>query len=176
MRVPVTSVQASDLRKEESDMIATEMKNRFVTETQAQRIADRWNAVYPAMRNILDDVIKAQRGAERPTVDIARLERVRREMGQQDRGTFKACPRSPGAFSVFDAFSQVREVVAVTSIGHADAGAILRLCAELADAVAEAAVARRAEWETERAAVPAQSVDGGRRERADSEQTERGTR
>ncbi|GAA3312103.1 hypothetical protein GCM10020295_83040 [Streptomyces cinereospinus] len=60
----------------------------------------------------------------------------------------------------------------MTSIGHADAGAILRLCAELADAVAEAAVAHRAE----RPAVPAQSVDGGRPERADSEQTEGGTR
>ncbi|MFD4412423.1 hypothetical protein [Streptomyces sp. NPDC058475] len=156
-------------------MIATEVKNRFVTETQAQRIADRWNAVYPAMRNILDDVIRAQRGAERPTVDVARLERVRREMGQQDRGTFKSCTRSPGAFSVSHAFSQVRRVVAVTSIGHPDAGEILRLCAELADAVAEAGVASRAEWEA-RATVPAQQVDGGRRERADSEQTERGTR
>ncbi|GAA2965246.1 hypothetical protein [Kitasatospora cinereorecta] len=148
-------------------MIATEVKNRFVTETRAQRIADRWNAAYPAMRTILDAVIKAQRGAEEPTVDVARLERVRREMGQQDRGTFKSCTRSPGGFSIFDAFSQVREVVNVTSIGHPDAGAILRLCAELADAVASRA---------ERAAVPAQPVDGGRRERADSEQTEGGTR
>ncbi|MFC7885235.1 hypothetical protein ACFUVV_25665 [Streptomyces sp. NPDC057376] len=153
-------------------MIATEVKNRFITETRAQRIADRWNAAYPAMRAILDTVIKAQRGAEQPTVDVARLERVRREMGQQDRGSFKACTRSPGGFSIFDAFSQVREVVNVTSIGHADAGAILRLCAELADAVAEAGVASRAE----RAAVPAQPVDGGRRERADSEQTEGDTR
>lgn len=157
-------------------MIATDVRNRFVTTSQAQRIADRWNRVYPAMRAILDGVIKAQRGAERPTVDVARLERVRREMGQQDRGAYKACTRSPGAFSVSHAFAQVREVVNVTSIGHADAGAILRLCAELADAVAEDAVARRAEWEAERAAVPAQPVDGGRRERADSEQTEGGTR
>ncbi|WP_190208537.1 hypothetical protein [Streptomyces fumanus] len=73
-------------------------------------------------------------------------------------------------------FAQVREVVNVTSIGHTDAGAILRLWAELAEAIAEEAVARRAEWEAGRAAVPAQPVDGGRRERADSEQTERGTR
>lgn len=164
------------MRKEESDMIATDVRNRFVTTSQAQRIADRWNAVYPAMRAILDDVITAQRGAERPTIDVARLERVRREMGQQDRGTFKSCTRSPGAFSVSHAFSQVRRVVNVTSIGHPDAGAILRLCAELADAVAEAGVASRAEWEAERAAVPAQQVDGGRRERADSEQSEGDTR
>ncbi|MEU2899587.1 hypothetical protein ABZ690_08330 [Streptomyces sp. NPDC006967] len=153
-------------------MIATEVKNRFITETRAQRIANRWNAAYPAMRTILDTVIKAQRGAEQSTVDVARLERVRREMGQQDRGSFRACTRSPGGFSIFDAFSQVREVVNVTSIGHSDADAIFRLCAELADAVAEAGVASLAE----RAAVPAQPVDGGRRERADSEQTEGDTR
>jgi len=176
MRAPVTSVQASDLRKEESDMIATEVRNRFVTETQAQGIADRWNGVYPAMRSILDTVIKAQGGAERPTADVVHLTQVRREMGQQDRGTFKACTRSPGAFSVFDAYRQVREVLAVTSIGHADAGSIHRLAGELADVVAGATRARRAEWEAERATVPAQPVDGGRRERADSEQTERGTR
>lgn len=123
-----------------------------------------------------ENLHRAQRGTERPTVDVADLERVRREMGQQDRGTFKACTRSPGAFSVSHAFSQVRRVVSVTSISHPDAGAILRLCAELADAVAEAGVASRAEWEAARATVPAQQVDGGRRERADSEQTERGTR
>ncbi|WP_455355959.1 hypothetical protein [Streptomyces sp. SYSU K217416] len=158
-------------------MIATDVRNRFVTESQCQSIAERWNAVYPAMRTILDTVIRAQRGADRPTVDVAKLEQVRRELGQLDRGTFKACTRSPGAFSVFDAFSQVREVVAVTSIGHAGAGAILRLAGALADVVASAAVARRSEWEAERAGtVPAQPVDGGRRERADSEQTERGTR
>ncbi|MGW1037535.1 hypothetical protein [Streptomyces antibioticus] len=153
-------------------MIVTDVRNRFVTASRTQRIADRWNSAYPAMRTILDTVITAQRAAEHPTVDVARLERVRREMGQQDRGTFKACTRSPGGFSIFDAFSQVREVVNVTSIGHTDAGAILRLCAELADAVAESAVARGAE----RTVVPGQQVDGGRPERADSEQTEGGTR
>ncbi|MFE1075145.1 hypothetical protein ACFW5W_28500 [Streptomyces sp. NPDC058783] len=153
-------------------MIATDVRNRFVTASRTQRIADRWNAAYPAMRAILDAVITAQRAAEQPAVDVARLERVRREMGQQDRGTFKACTASPGGFSIFDAFSQVREVVNVTSIGHPDAGAILRLCAELADAVAESAVARGGQ----RAAVPGQPVDGGRLERADSDQTEGGTR
>ena len=157
-------------------MIAIDVQNRFVTALQEQAIADRWNAVYPAMRNILDAVIKAQRGAERPTVDVARLERVRRELGQQDRGTFKGCTRSPGSFSISSAYTQVREVLAVTSIGDPDAGAIHRLAGELADAVAEAGRAFSAEWEAERAAVPVQPVDGGRRERADSEQTERGTR
>lgn len=112
MHAPATSALASDLRKGESDMIATEVRNRFVTETQSQGIADRWNGVYSAMRGILDTMFKAQRDADRPT----------------------------------------------------------------ADAVAEAERAGRAEWEAERAAVLAQPVDGGRRDRADSEQTERGAR
>ncbi|GAA3312105.1 hypothetical protein GCM10020295_83050 [Streptomyces cinereospinus] len=77
-------------------MIATDVRNRFVTSSRTQRIADRWNAAYPAMRTILDTVIQAQRAAQQPTVDVARLERVRRELGQQDRGTFRACTRSPG--------------------------------------------------------------------------------
>lgn len=156
-------------------MIATDVVNRFVSEGEAKGIAERWNGVYPAMRTILDTVIKAQRATDRPTVDVARLEQVRRALGQLDRGTFKACTRSPGAFSVSDAFSAVRAVLRVTSIGHADAGAIYRLAGELADVVAAAASVRRAEWEAERAGIPAQSVDGGRREGADSKQTERGT-
>ncbi|UZI33970.1 hypothetical protein [Streptomyces sp. VB1] len=173
----MTSVQASDLRKEESDTIATDVRSRFVTRTQSQRIADRWNGVYPAMRKILDTVIKAQRATELPTVDVARLERVRREMGQQDRGNFKLCTHDPGAFSISGAFSQVREVVNVTPIGHADAGAILRLAGALADLVASAGLARLSEREAEQAeTLPVQLVDGGRRERADLEQTERGTR
>ncbi|MEW1926359.1 hypothetical protein [Streptomyces sp. NPDC088360] len=71
-------------------MLTTDsVPTRFLTETQAQRIVDHWNQVYPAMRAVLDTVIRAQRGAEQQTVDVARLERVRRELGQLDRGTFR---------------------------------------------------------------------------------------
>ncbi|WP_327332899.1 hypothetical protein [Streptomyces anulatus] len=158
-------------------MIATDVRNRFVTESQAYRIADRWNGVYPAMRSVLDTVITARRDAERPTADVVRLERVRREMGQQDRGAFKVCTHDPGAFSVSAASHQVREVVAVTPIGHADAGSILRLAGALADLVASSGIARLSEREAERAGTaPVQPVDGGRRERAESKQTERGAR
>ncbi|MFY0516074.1 hypothetical protein ACOMD4_37665 [Streptomyces anulatus] len=158
-------------------MIATDVRSRFVTETQCQRITGRWNAVYPAMRSILDTVITARRDAERPTADVVRLERVRREMGQQDRGAFKVCAHDPGAFSISAAFHQVREVVAVTPIGHPDAGALLRLAGALADLVASTGIARLSERETERAGtVPVPPVDGGRRERAESKQTEGGTR
>ncbi|MEW1926358.1 hypothetical protein [Streptomyces sp. NPDC088360] len=65
----------------------------------------------------------------------------------------------------------------MTSLGHPDAGAIHRLAGELADAAVGTGRAARAEWEAkDEGALPAQSVDGGGRERADSEQTERGTR
>lgn len=58
-------------------MIATDARNRFVTDAQAQNIAERWNGVYPAMRNILDTVIKAQHSADRPTVDVLDLRELR---------------------------------------------------------------------------------------------------
>lgn len=131
-------------------MIATDVRNRFVTETQTQGIAEHWNGVYPAMRSILDAVIKAQRGTDRPTVDVAELEQVRRELGQLDRGTFKACTRSPGAFSIHNALSHVHAVLNVTSKGHPDAGPIYRLAGELADVVAIATTAARAAWQPER--------------------------
>lgn len=154
-------------------MIAADVRNRFVTEPQTRIIADCWNAVYPAMRGILDSVIKAQRRTDRPTVDVVNLERVRRELGQLDRGTFKACTRSSGAFSVFDALSHVREVLNVTSLGAPGAGAIYRLAGELADVVATVATARHAEWDRTAAM---QLADGDRRDETSSESTERGVR
>jgi hypothetical protein len=153
-------------------VIVTDVRNRFVTAANSQDIADRWNGVYPAMREILDTVIRAQRDADRPTADVAQLERIRRELGQLDRGTFKACTRSAGGFSVSSALSGVRVVLSVTSVGDPVAGDIYRLAGALADASSAADRASRAEREV---AVPAQPVDGGRHEGADSTQTERGT-
>jgi hypothetical protein len=67
-----------------------------------------WADTYLAMRTILDTVIKAQRGARRPTADVPSLIRVRRDLGQLDRGTYQPCTQSATA-------------------------AILRLAADLAD-------------------------------------------
>lgn len=92
-----------------------------------------WADTYPVMRQILDTVIKAQRGARRPTVDVTSLVRVRRDLGQLDRGTHQPCTQSPAAWSSFAAFRLVREVINVTPLGHDATAAILRLAADLAD-------------------------------------------
>lgn len=94
---------------------------------------EAWAATYPAMRNILDTVIRANRPAATPVVDVRRLERVRLELGQLHRGTHRPCTQSPPAFSPFAAFSLVREVCETTPLGHPATGAIYRLAAELAD-------------------------------------------
>ncbi|MGW9440610.1 hypothetical protein [Streptomyces sp. NPDC055607] len=115
-------------------MLTTEsITTRFITQAQAQLIADQWNALYPTMRQILDAVIKARREAGRPAADIARLETVRRELGQLDRGTYKSCTRSPGAFSVRCALAHVHRVLTVASLGDPAKGPLYRLAADLAD-------------------------------------------
>ena len=72
-------------------MLTTEkVRTRYISESTAQHIADQWNAVYPAMRRILDTVITAQRGAQQaPTVpaqavDLDRWDRADSE--QAERG------------------------------------------------------------------------------------------
>lgn len=103
-----------------------------------------WATTYPHMRAILDAVIRANRGADHPHVDVPRLERVRRDLGQLDRGTYRPCTQSPPAWCPTSAFGLVRAVANVTSLGHPLAGANHRLAADLADEVASRQDARRA--------------------------------
>lgn len=117
--------------------VETVLTNRRIDRPQAERLVERWNAAYPAMRTVLDTVITAQRQAERPTVDLSRLERVRRELGQVDRGTHRVCTRSAPFFYPTAAEWLVRDVIAVTHVGHPQASAIYRLAAELADLAVE---------------------------------------
>ncbi|MDG5807888.1 hypothetical protein P9869_35630 [Streptomyces ossamyceticus] len=114
-------------------LTAEHVITRYIDVDRAQEIANHWNGVYPAMRRILDLVITAQRGAERPTVDLPRLERVRRELGQLDRAAYRGCTRSPKSFSIHGALSNVRETLDVTSVGTPELGDIYRLAAVLAD-------------------------------------------
>ncbi|MFF7954161.1 hypothetical protein [Streptomyces griseorubiginosus] len=117
-------------------MLTTEMvRDRFIGEDDAARVAALWNEVYPAVRERLTTVIRAQRESAQPTVDVARLEQVRRELGQLDRGTFRPCTRSRPAFSESAAYGLLRDVVAVTGLGSPYAGALHRLAAVLADLV-----------------------------------------
>jgi hypothetical protein len=112
---------------------ATLRTYRHLTATQADHLAELWNATYPAMREILDRVIRANRGTDRPVADVPRLERVRRELGQIDRGTHRPCTQSPPGFSPTEAYILVGWVLEATSLGSPHAGGIHRLAAELAD-------------------------------------------
>ena len=102
-------------------------------EATAARVAEGWTAVYPAMRRVLDDVIRANRNTDRPLVNVRRVERVRRELGQIDRGTHRPCTQSPPAFSPRAAYGLVRYVLRLMPVGHPHAGDMYRLAAELAD-------------------------------------------
>lgn len=133
-------------------LTADSVTNRYIPVEQAQEIAVAWNGVYPAMRRVLDTVIKAQRGAKRRTVDLPRLERARRELGQLHRGTYRGCTRSPAAFSLFGSISNVREVLEVTSVGTPELGDMYRLAALLADANVQCARRFAAEQEAARSA------------------------
>ncbi|MEV8476196.1 hypothetical protein [Streptomyces sp. NPDC051173] len=105
--------------------------NRHLDEDQAARVVELWNAAYPGMREILDTVIRVWREAGDDRVE--RLERVRRELGQMDRGTYQDCKRSAPVFIPSHSRGHLLAVLNVTSIGNPHAGAIHRLAAELAD-------------------------------------------
>lgn len=104
-----------------------------------------WTETYPEMRRILDTVIKANRNARRPVADVPSLVRVRRDLGQLDRGTHQPCPQGPVGWNSYAAFRLVREVVTATPLGDPAAGAVLRLAADIADqnSAARAALHRR---------------------------------
>lgn len=110
--------------------------SRHLDQDQAAQVTALWTAAYPAMREILDSVIRVQRGADRPTVDIPGLGRIRRELGQMDRGTYRACTHGEPAFSPASAYGLIRGVLDVTSLGSPHAGDIHRLAAVLADLTA----------------------------------------
>ncbi|MFI9031109.1 hypothetical protein [Streptomyces sp. NPDC053560] len=111
----------------------TVLTNGNIDDARAQRLAELWTAAYPAMCAIMDTVITAQRRADCPTVDIAQLERVRGDLDDVDRGAYRVCEYSPPAFSPTAAGWLVRDVIAITHVGHPQAGSIYRLAAELAD-------------------------------------------
>jgi hypothetical protein len=96
----------------------------------------QWATVYPAMRQILTNVIRAQRHATTPTHDVKRLVHVRLALHQLDAGTFRPCTQSPPAWSSFAAYCAVRDVLRVTSLGDSAAPGIHRLAADLAEQVA----------------------------------------
>ncbi|GHJ39486.1 hypothetical protein [Streptomyces sp. TS71-3] len=109
--------------------------NTHIDAPTAARLTELWNASYPHMRKILTDVIRANRAAESPLVDVPRLEGVRRDLGQVDRGTYRPCTHGAPLFSSLSVLGLVRDVVAVLPLGSTHAGGVYRLAAALSDSV-----------------------------------------
>lgn len=139
---------------------AATIRNRGrLDDATACRVADRWNTAYPTMRTIATTRIDAYRRqiqdqawhidpthpraealrAHTPTEAQLRrrlknAEDLRRELGQLDRGTHRACTRSPGGFSILAAYTAVRALLARTSVNDHGLAAVYELAAVLADA------------------------------------------
>ena len=130
--------------------------------TTAARIAAHWNTAYLTMRTLATDRINAYRLQIRdeawkvdPTHPhaeaiqaftpseatirrrLANLENLRRTLGQLDRGTHRACTRSPGGFSVLAAYTAVRALLGATTVNDEGLAAVYRLAAVLAEAAEE---------------------------------------
>lgn len=141
---------------------ATIRNHGRIDDTTATRIATLWNAAYPTMRAIATSRIDAYRRQIRdeawkvdpnhPRADIlqayapteatlrrrlSNLETLRRVLGQLDRGTHRACTRSPGGFSVLSAYSAVRALLGATSVNDHGLAAVYQLAAVLAEAAEE---------------------------------------
>lgn len=135
-----------------------------LSQEQAEQLVDLWNAAYPLMRDIASGEVKGLRkyiaeegwmawekrqagssidlatltelGATRENCEkrLKRAERLRLTLGQLDRGTYKGCTRSPGAFSVSGAYSGVRRFLKSTSSSTEGLAPVYRLAVALSEA------------------------------------------
>jgi hypothetical protein len=141
---------------------ATARNHGHTDEPTATRITTLWNAAYPTMRTIATSRITAYRqqiqdrvwdiDPTQPNADILRAytpteaklhrrlkntEGLRRTLHQLDRGTHRACTRSPGGFSTLSAYAAVRALLNATSLNDHDLAAVYQLAAVLAEAADE---------------------------------------
>ncbi|MEU6279481.1 hypothetical protein [Streptomyces sp. NPDC047028] len=139
-------------------MITTATARSFgrIDEATAAQVADLWNAAYPTMRAILTGRIDSYRtqirdeawivDPSRPNADVLqayapseakvrrglkRMEELRRDLGQLDRGTYRACTRSPGGFDLTSAYWAVRYVLNASSNSTRDLASVYHLAAVL---------------------------------------------
>lgn len=141
--------------------------------SDAEYLADLWNAAYSDMRKIATRYISGMREyieQEGWVIDPAHpqaetlqayttpekkarrklrlAENLRRDLGQLDRGTHRPCTRSPGCFSVTAAYMAVRSLIGVSSLSSEGMPQIYRLAAELAEAEERVNEARK-KWHQE---------------------------
>lgn len=133
-----------------------------IDDATAIRIADHWTAAYPVMREIVTARITAYRqqisdeawqvDPTHPQADVLRahtlteaqlvrrlkgVEALRLELGQLDRGTHRACTRSPGGFSAGAAYRSVRNLLSIAGLNDHGLAPVYRLAAVLAEAADE---------------------------------------
>lgn len=143
--------------------------NPFLRPGRAEEIHYLWDEAYPAMRKIVTLYIEGMRAyvereswkvdPDHPQAEILQAyatpedkarrklklaEELRRDLGQLDRGTHRACTRSPGGFSVTAAYMAVRNLLNRASLNSYGMPGVFRLAAVLAEANEEADLARAA--------------------------------
>lgn len=130
---------------------ATVRDHGRLDDTTASTLADQWNAAYPTMRRILNASINGlrariereewtaarlrpeDRGSGRDLgAQLARMEGLRRGLGQLDRGTYRGCTRSPGGFSPTSAYWSVRRFLEVTTANDRGLSDVYYLASHLA--------------------------------------------
>ncbi|MFC8223943.1 hypothetical protein ACFUTY_37965 [Streptomyces sp. NPDC057362] len=99
-----------------------------VAADEAGAIAARWNSVYDGIREELTARVKTARTLGG---DATRLAEIRRELGQLDRCTHRACTQSPPGFSAHAALRLVQESLRYLPLDLQ--GNVHRLAARLAD-------------------------------------------
>lgn len=117
-----------------------ELTQRILDEANRQpTVEELWPAAYPAMRARLDDVIRSRRAL---SADVTRYVELRRALGQLDRGTYKACTRSPGVDpteSPLTTMSLLRKMLDLVPVGSPDAPVLYRLASVVAVEAAKSA-------------------------------------
>lgn len=95
---------------------------------EAGPIAARWNSVYDGIREELTARVKT---AKALGGDATRIKELRRELGQLDRCTHRACTQSPPGFSAWAALRLIQETLRYLPLELQ--GDAHRLAARLAD-------------------------------------------
>ncbi|WP_017238127.1 hypothetical protein [Streptomyces sp. SS] len=109
-------------------MNAASLVHSGIPPEDAAAITEAWNGLYPAIRSELNQRVKS---ATAFGADPTRLRDLRRELGQLDRCTHRACTQSPPGFSPHAALRRIQDVIRL--LPDDLAGDAHRLAALLAD-------------------------------------------
>lgn len=115
---------------------------------EAGPIAARWNSVYDGIREELTKLVKTSKALGG---DPVRLTELRRELGQLDRCTHRACTQSPPGFSAHAALRLIQETLRYLPLElQGDTHRLAALLADWARVVHDRAQRARAKQESGR--------------------------